>query len=398
MNASKSIRGRHNSGVSRYGIGRLLPLSLRRLLPALTAAALLCAAEGHAALRTLVSSTAQASFTSLVYVDKTSAPEWVLFTGEFAVATEVVAPGGACTPTAPCTQDGGILAFTRTISGVGMSSGLRYQLAGLSLVKRDLQVPGSTIVQLQCVVVLPRTIRPVKCLVVTVPVSTVITFDSHGAILQAAAPPNDLAGWWQAEGTAADAMGNNSSKVSSSEPVTFVPGRVGTAFHFSNSGFVEVQSSPALEPARITAAAWVRAEAPPAPFSYLLSKGALACETASYAFTTGPVGGLQFYVSDGTSAGVSADVGPGVWDGHWHFVAGTFDGATVRLYVDGVEVGTGTPAPITINYALPDNNKFYIGAYGGTCPLRFRGDMDDIQVFGRALTPVELLGLYNAQQ
>ena len=34
-----------------------------------------------------------------------------------------------------------------------------------------------------------------------------------------------------------------------------------------------------------------------------------------------------------------------VWDGKWHHVAGTFDGSTVRLYVDGVQVGTGTPAP-----------------------------------------------------
>ena len=32
-------------------------------------------------------------------------------------------------------------------------------------------------------------------------------------------------------------------------------------------------------------------------------------------------------------------------DGNWHAVAGTFDGQTVRLYVDGTEVGHGSPAP-----------------------------------------------------
>jgi Concanavalin A-like lectin/glucanases superfamily len=40
-----------------------------------------------------------------------------------------------------------------------------------------------------------------------------------------------------------------------------------------------------------------------------------------------------------------------VWDGKWHHAAGTYDGSTVRLFIDGVEVGRGTPAntPIASN-------------------------------------------------
>ncbi|MCA1708687.1 MAG: LamG domain-containing protein, partial [Actinobacteria bacterium] len=42
----------------------------------------------------------------------------------------------------------------------------------------------------------------------------------------------------------------------------------------------------------------------------------------------------------------------GIWDGHWHAVAGTYDGAAVRLYADGIEVGSGTPATATVDYSL----------------------------------------------
>ena len=55
-----------------------------------------------------------------------------------------------------------------------------------------------------------------------------------------------------------------------------------------------------------------------------------------------------------TLPGSTAAGGAGaVWDGKWHHVAGTFDGSTVRLFVDGAEVGTGTPARPWIDYSLP---------------------------------------------
>ena len=67
--------------------------------------------------------------------------------------------------------------------------------------------------------------------------------------------------------------------------------------------------------------------------------------------------------------------GPYVWDGNWHFVAGTYDGAYVRFYVDGVEVTPATATSLTINYALPTNSNLYIGAYvaAGWCTLPFNG-------------------------
>ena len=55
--------------------------------------------------------------------------------------------------------------------------------------------------------------------------------------------------------------------------------------------------------------------------------------------------GLEFYISQngGLTYAISPDAGAGIWDGNWHFVVGTYDGLNVRLYVDGKQVGNGTP-------------------------------------------------------
>jgi Concanavalin A-like lectin/glucanases superfamily len=78
-----------------------------------------------------------------------------------------------------------------------------------------------------------------------------------------------------------------------------------------------------------------------------------------------------------------------VWDGAWHHVAGTFDGRAVRLYLDGAEVGAGSPDQHAIEYGL-ESKAPYIGAYGGSCGLGFTGDIDDVRVWSGALTAAEI--------
>jgi hypothetical protein len=160
-----------------------------------------------------------------------------------------------------------------------------------------------------------------------------------------------------------------------------------SALRFSGDDYVTVADSATLEPARISVGAVVRATGSPGAFRYVVSKGALQCVTASYGLYTGPDGGLIFYVSNGTQVVLSADAGAGLWDGAWHVVLGTFDGAVVRLFVDGREVDTGTPTSISLAFGFPDNDAFYIGDYRGTCanPLGFVGDVDAVAVANRAI-------------
>jgi Concanavalin A-like lectin/glucanases superfamily len=160
------------------------------------------------------------------------------------------------------------------------------------------------------------------------------------------------------------------------------------ALRFGGDDYVTVADSLTLEPKNISVGAVVRATGSPGPFRYVVSKGALQCQTASYGLYTGTDGGLIFYVSNGLQYVLSADAGKELWDGAWHVVLGTFDGGRVRLFVDGKEVGTETPTSILLAYGLPDNDAFYIGDYRGTCasPLGFVGDIDAVAVADRAIT------------
>ena len=118
----------------------------------------------------------------------------------------------------------------------------------------------------------------------------------------------------------------------------------------------------------MSVSAWVRATEPQGDFNYILAKGASGCLAASYGLYTGPNGGMMFYVArnQGLSYTRSPDAGHGVWNGDWHFVVGTYDGGSVRLYVDGSQVGNGTAHTGPIDYDFPDNDLF-IGHYNN-CP------------------------------
>ena len=155
------------------------------------------------------------------------------------------------------------------------------------------------------------------------------------------------------------------------------------ALRFSGSQTVRMPDAPSLEPDGVTVLARVRSTGPGA-FRYVMSKGALQCDRASYGLYTGEDGGLQFYVSDGTQAHLSADAGSALWDGAWHTVRGAFDGQELRLYVDGAQVGAPVAAPVSISYGMPDGDDFFLGDYAGPCasPLGFIGDIDAAAVIG----------------
>jgi hypothetical protein len=156
-----------------------------------------------------------------------------------------------------------------------------------------------------------------------------------------------------------------------------------SALHFDGDDFVSVRSAPALEPDGVTVAARVRAPSSPGPWRYVVAKGVLACQTASYGLYTGTDGTIQFYVSDGSSYVLSPPAATNLWDGAWHTVVGSYDGGAVSLWVDGTKVGS-TAASIRIAYGLPQSNGLFIGNYGGQCDqsFGFAGDIDALAVVG----------------
>jgi hypothetical protein len=184
----------------------------------------------------------------------------------------------------------------------------------------------------------------------------------------------------------------------------WAPGRFQKALNFNgNAAAVRVSDSSSLDPGSVSVSAWVNSGASPGNFKYIVAKGANDCLVASYGLYTGANGGLEFYASTnrGTSWTLSPDAGQTVWNGKWHNVVGTYDGSSVRLYVDGQQVGSGTPDTAPIGYALPDSNDLMIGDYPSSCPganLDFSGAIDQVKLFDRPLAPWEINIGYQASR
>ena len=236
------------------------------------------------------------------------------------------------------------------------------------------------------------------------------------ALAPAARAETGLAGQWHLDSFSGsgdnyetpDSSGNGLVGSVSSTP-SLVPGRFGQGFDFAGSaprvrfptstpGFAGLQPAGA-----ITVAAWVRHTGFPGYLQYVVSKGAQACSASSWAMYTGYGAanrGLQFYIwpSGSPFVALSPQAGDEIWDGAWHAVAGTYDGAAVRFYVDGREVGSGTAASGTIDYGVATSSQeARIGDYPingcGTGP--FTGQADEVRVYGRALSAAEIARLHD---
>lgn len=85
------------------------------------------------------------------------------------------------------------------------------------------------------------------------------------------------------------------------------------------------------------------------------------------------------------------------WDGYleadeplpmnkWTFLAGTFDGQTMRIYVNGKEEGSlYRTGPIR-----PNNFPLCLGSYDENHPAHFTGLLDNVKIYDYALSPTEI--------
>jgi hypothetical protein len=164
----------------------------------------------------------------------------------------------------------------------------------------------------------------------------------------------------------------------------------GSALRFDGNDFVRIPDSPALRSQRLTVSAWVRASASPGTFRYIIGKGADNWATSSYGLFTSYNGGLRCYITDtgGVARGSGLVWPQALWNGKWHHVAGTWDGNTANLYLDGKLVVDPPGASLPIDYNMPTTNDTGIGGFLGTCDLYYTGDIDDVAVFSQAL-PVD---------
>lgn len=97
----------------------------------------------------------------------------------------------------------------------------------------------------------------------------------------------------------------------------------------------------------------------------------------------------------GTGSTYAGPTLSGLQDGVWQHFAATYDGATFTAYRNaGSAASQSRPETNTVT-----KTTLYIGrALAGGSESRFAGDIDDVLIFNRALTPDEITRLYQWRQ
>lgn len=165
--------------------------------------------------------------------------------------------------------------------------------------------------------------------------------------------------------------------------VGLVPGRSGGAWHFDGTGGVEMREALKHE-GPFTWALWVKSDPAAADGYHALVAGATGhcyLRLAQKDIVNMNLGGWHTLKTDKT-----------VEAGAWHHVAVSFDGSTLIAYIDGAEVQRADklePKPA----ALVTGASFHIGQRNAEHVEAFRGDLDDLRIWRKALDAADIAAL-----
>ncbi len=199
--------------------------------------------------------------------------------------------------------------------------------------------------------------------------------------------------FYRADGTAVDAVNGLNGVLSGG--ATYAAGEVGQAFSFDGgSGIVSLPGTTTgpldITGTAITIEAWVYQTDPTQA-----NNGGAQQTILDKFYDTGFTGyglvtlngelALQIATASNTSYTLTAPSALPL--NTWVHVAGTYDGGTARLFVNGVQVASGSQSGAILHNALPaaiGNDNAGSGLYG------FKGRIDELAVYSRVLDPQEL--------
>ncbi|MBI1762954.1 MAG: LamG domain-containing protein [Acidobacteria bacterium] len=197
--------------------------------------------------------------------------------------------------------------------------------------------------------------------------------------------PTGLVSWYRGEGNANDVL--NAHPGTLRNGVTFNTSRVGQAFTFDGVDDA-IELGAWFNLPTFTLALWVKPGATQTAYANIIDNN----HTDNRAWVLQQNGGtLNQYIWG--VAGIQPVITFNLTADVWQYVALTLDANRVtRVYVNGVEVGpaSGTQAPVY------DGTQFLrLGAWGGG-GRNWRGQLDEVGIYNRALTTGEVLALFNA--
>jgi hypothetical protein len=199
--------------------------------------------------------------------------------------------------------------------------------------------------------------------------------------------PENLVGHWELDGDANDSSGNGHHGTAEGQ-YAWVAGRVGSgAIEFTDtSSRVLVPDHPQLRPTdQVTACAWIYYSVPQYLPARVLVKGADNGETYIIWIIFGG-DAMEFYVSelDGPRHVVWSEA---IYEDEWMHLAGTYDGASVNVYINGRKVDSLDAPGLTLSQ---DTAGLAIGNRSDATNRGFIGKIDDARVYDRGLSAGEV--------
>jgi hypothetical protein len=215
----------------------------------------------------------------------------------------------------------------------------------------------------------------------------IISSDFDVLTLSGVTPPSGLVGWWPGDGNANDIVGVNNGTWQGS--ATFTAGLVDQGFDLNG---VDQSVSAALSVSGpFTVEFWAKAGSTgQAEFtSVFSSKNASTGTTLEGSFQIELDGSGQYRLDAG-NADLFLSIGAAS-SAEFQHIAVTYDGSTVSTYLDGAIRSSGAWLPATPGPLGIDLVKIGVNRSGN---LAFAGVVDEVSVYNRALSTVEIQGIF----
>ena len=156
------------------------------------------------------------------------------------------------------------------------------------------------------------------------------------------------------------------------------------------SDYIEIPYKPALNPAQFTLSCWVKVTGGQGLERWAVSSSRSEPAQSGYLLKAGTDNKWQFLVGDGSiwQQVIGADIALNTWT----HVAATYDGSTMRLYLNGQPVGTPMQATMQANPSRP----LLMGATTVAVPDFFLpGQITEVRLWNRARSQTEIAQTLN---
>ena len=212
-----------------------------------------------------------------------------------------------------------------------------------------------------------------------------------GNVVGTIAPTNEdlkrgLVSLWRADGNALDSMHNNDGAINGA--VAFTDGPSGKAFSF-NGGHIEIPDSPTLRfSSPFSLSLWMKVPGYSSYLAAIITKGdhswRLQRDFSGHSVLFSITG-----VSHSTFNGhppVDLPATKIVDDGQWHHVAAIYSGDHQAIYIDG-SLDISVPCS---GFPAVDNSPVFIGLNSEGPARALNGEVSDVRIYNRALSPAEI--------